>query len=45
LLLGLFITTATWLMAKGSTLVDYAYGTSSSSTAKDVTIATALGKK
>jgi len=45
LLLGLFITTATWIMAKGSTLVDYAYGTSRSSTDKDVTIANALAKK
>jgi uncharacterized protein YhaN len=45
LFIGLFITTATWVMAKGSTLVDYAFGTSKSSTDKDVTIANAMAKK
>ena len=35
LLLGLFLTTATWVMAKISTMVDYGFGTSSSSAGKD----------
>ena len=35
LLIGLMITTATWIMAKVSTMVDYGFGTSRSSAGKD----------
>jgi len=38
LLIGLMITTATWIMAKVSTMVDYGFGTSRSSAGKDAAV-------